>query len=134
MTVETDLSDAATASVRVPGDILQLVRQSYDTRQKALDWLLALSVAGALVWAFQDELKAWIWPANLPPDAGRDATPQPNQDVAGAYPFYGRGPDRLSYNLPPSRSLQYGRVQSAVGLPSNPSAPPFLYGGPTSCP
>lgn len=123
-TIEGDLSNTAAETIRVPRNIMGLLRQSYDTREKILDWMLALFVTGALVWAYRDELWNCIAP-DPDTNAGRDDPPQPSQNVNEALP-----PDDITnakvytYNLPSSRNIRYSIGPSNVPPPGNPSNPP----------
>lgn len=115
---------AGEAVVRVPANMMRMIRASYDSREKVLDWCLAITVVAALVWAFQDELMDVLWPG-ADANAGRADAPYPNQDVTTAFPFNNRvPPDPYTYNLPVSRSYKYGTAPSASATPGNPSLPP----------
>ena len=59
-TVEQEVSGAANQVVRVPRNMLAMIRQSYDTREKVLDWCLAFAVALCLMYVFRDQLSAMI--------------------------------------------------------------------------
>jgi hypothetical protein len=112
-------------TVRVPANMWRLIRQSYDSREKVLDWCLAIGVVIALVWAFRDQLLNVLWPVP-DPNAGRSDAPLPNQDVATALPAGNPArSDIYTYNMPVSRQIKYGSVPSGVGPPSNPSLPPL---------
>lgn len=121
--LDTALTDTADATVRVPANIMSLLRQSYDSREKVLDWILAITVAGLMVLVFRENLSEILFP-DAGPNAGRADEPVPNQALASAFPYAGRSTDRLyTYNLPPSRDIRYARGPSATRPPGNPSLP-----------
>ncbi len=115
--------------VRVPANIMGLLRQSYDTREKVLDWCLAIGAAATMAYVFRDEIGT-LFSGALPdlsdgPDAGRTDDMQPNQNVSGALPPFNRLRASLySYNLPPSRAIRYGVGPSGTMPPSNPADTP----------
>lgn len=127
MTVETDLADTATETVRIPAGVMGLLRQSYDTREKVLDWCLAIGVTAALTFMFRDTIMTWFVP-DPDPNAGRADAPQPSQDVRGAFPFKGFGTDIYTYNMPVSRRIKWGIGPSGTAPPTDPSAPPAFMG------
>lgn len=119
------LDDLEGEAIRIPSNIMGLLRQSYDSREKALDWVLAFAVAGTLVYVFRDDLRGLIYGPPGDPDAGRADSQQPSQDVGGAFPQAGRRPDLYTYNMPSSRVLRQGRTVSATPPPTDPSSVPF---------
>jgi hypothetical protein len=124
-----DVGDAADAAgkqtVRVPANLLRMVRQSYDSREKVLDWMLAIGVVATLSYVFRDEIRGCIWPG-VPddPNAGRADEPTPNQDVADAFPGGGMRPGLYTYNMPPARNFRYSAAPSGTRPPHNPSMSP----------
>lgn len=125
MTVETELSQAGRQTVRIPQNIMSLLRQSYDSREKVLDWCLAFGVAGALVYVFRDELAALARPPSVDPNAGRADEPIPNVDLATAFPANQRAqPSLYTYNMPVSRAIRYSVGPSGTMPPIDPSQPP----------
>ena len=122
-----DVAQAATAAerqtVRLPANLMALVRQSYDSREKVLDWMLALGVVGSLAWVFRDQLKGWCT-LDPGPNAGRADEPQPNQDVAGAFRPACARPDLYTYNMPPARNVRFSIGPTMSPPPSNPASPP----------
>lgn len=118
------LETGADKVVRVPANIMGLLRQSYDSREKVLDWILALTVVIVLVWIFRDQLLGMVASDATDPNAGRADEPTPNLDVRGAFPFRGTGPDLYSYNMPVSREIRYSVGPSATRVPGNPAVPP----------
>jgi len=118
--------------VRVPANMMRLLRESYDTRQKQLDWWLALAVAGALCWAFRDQLMGIVGLSDATANAGAYPHMKPNQDIGQAFPTpsgatgAGRGTvwNGYTYNLPPSRQLKEARGPSATRQPWSPSLAP----------
>jgi hypothetical protein len=128
--IETTIEDTAAGAeetIRIPRNIMALLRESYDTREKALDWILALVVCSALVWAFRDELTTMFW-GDTGPNAGTDPEPQPNQNLGSAFPNAGpsggRWPALYAYNMPVSRNIRNSAGPSATSPPGNPSLPP----------
>lgn len=116
-TIEGAASEAAGRTIRVPANIMGLLRQSYDTREKVLDWMLAIGVTAALAYAYGDEIRGWL--AAPEPDA-----PAPNADVGGAFDASIRKPEIYTYNMPVSRRARYGPGPSAVSPPADPGQPP----------
>ena len=116
-------------TIRVPRNIMGLLRQSYDSREKVLDWLLAFSVALALAYLFQDQIRSLFLPD---PDvnANLDDPPQPSQAVDEAIPPCNATVAKIyTYNLPPSRIFRNDRGPSMTPPPANPSAPPSYPAG-----
>jgi hypothetical protein len=123
---------AGEETIRIPRNVYGLLRQSYDTREKVLDWLLAFAVVGALIYAFRDQLLAACIPKVLPdehdtPEAGRYEDMQINQNVAGALPQGQQAKANVyTYNLPPSRNIRHGVGPSGTRPPNDPGAPPVF--------
>ena len=122
MALEQEAGEAAEATVRVPSNIMGLLRQSYSNREKMLDWMLAIGCALALCWAYRDTLLGLAAPPT-DPNTGRP-TMVPNQNTPGAFPNTARQPRFYSYNLPPSRKIAYAIGPSGTMPPANPSQPP----------
>jgi hypothetical protein len=114
---------AARETVRLPANLMSLVRQSYDSREKILDWCLAIGVVASLAWVFRDQIIS-VCSAEPGPNAGRRDAPQPNQDVANAFRPAKARADIYTYNMPPSRKIRYGIGPSSTRPPGNPSLPP----------
>lgn len=131
MEIERDLGETAEATIRIPANTMKLLRQSYDTREKVLDWWLAVFVAGALVYAFRNELRGFVTP-DTDPNAGKDPSMVPNQGVGDALPNRGINPMVYTYNLPPSRLIKERRGPSGTRKPFDPSGMPEFpdLGGP----
>lgn len=124
--ITDDLGDAADKTVRVPANLMHFIRASYDSREKILDWMMALGVTAALAYAFRDELRTLIGvTGNIDPNAGRDPNPVPNQDIPSAFPHAGpvggRWPALYNYNMPTSRRIRYDAPPSGTRPPDNPS-------------
>lgn len=113
------------ATVRVPSNLYSYIRASYDSREKVLDWCLAIAVVATLAYVFRDELRQMVYP-DASPNAGRSDQPTPNQDVVEAFPYGGRvASDRIyTYNMPSSRAISYRKGPSATRPPADPSQPP----------
>lgn len=123
-TIEGTLDATEGETIRVPRNIMGLLRQSYDTREKILDWMLAFFVAFALAWMFRDQIMAYFAP-DPDPNAGRDDPPVPSQNVDDAIPPGDRLNAKLyTYNLPPSRSIRWHVGPNANPPPANPSNAP----------
>ena len=128
MAIDADFADAADETIRVPSNIMGLLRHSYDSREKVLDWMLAIGVVVALTFAFRDDLRSMLGVSgDVGPNAGRKAPPVPNQDIGTAFPNAGpsggRWPALYNYNMPVSRDIRYGVGPSATRPPDNPSQP-----------
>lgn len=123
MSIESDTGAAAEHVVRVPAGVMQLLRQSYDSREKVLDWIVTIAVVGTMAYVFRHELRGLVDP-DRSPDAGLDDAPVPNQDVRDAFPRRGVRPDIYTYNLPPSRGIRTGIGPAMSPAPGNPACPP----------
>lgn len=107
---------------RVPQGVMRLLQQSYATRERHLDWLLALVAVGAVVYAFWPQIcdgvkqgKAGVGTNN--PDS------KPNDDIKGA--LSDNPSVRLyTYNLPAARNFAPRRGPTVVPTPQNPSFSP----------
>jgi hypothetical protein len=123
---------AGEATVRIPRNVYGLLRESYDSREKVLDWLLAFAVVAALIYAFRDQLLAVCMPKVIPdehdtPEAGRHEDMVPNQNIAGALPVAQKARSNVyTYNLPPSRDLRHGMGPSGTRPPDDPGAAPMF--------
>jgi hypothetical protein len=124
-TASTEAGEAADKLVRVPAGVMDLLRQSYGSRERVLDWMLAIGVTVTMAYVFRDELMGLI----TPPDdanAGRVDSFQPNQNVPGAFPRGQKAPaNPYTYNMPPSRSVRYSVDTSGMMPPGNPAQTPF---------
>lgn len=131
MTVETEAAEAARETaretVRVPANLMSLVRQSYDSREKVLDWLLAIAAAATMAYVFRGQITAFFVPTGITdPNTGNDCEPLPDTGPAAlneAFPT-GTRVDLYTYNLPRSRNIRYSVGPSANGVPGNPSSNP----------
>lgn len=119
---------AEIGETRIPRNVYALLREGYDRREKALDLLIAAFLAGVLIYL----TRAW-WRNLVPglpdqgdaPTAGQHEPMQPNQNVGGAFPNGQKAMPRIyTYNMPPSRNLQYEIGPSATRPPDDPSEPP----------
>lgn len=111
MTVETE-------TVKLPANLMGILRESYDSRQKVLDWMLAGSVVVVCLWAF--------WP-QLTSLAATGGPVTPNQDVKGALPsvWKQQTPANVyTYNMPSSRKIRSGVGPSGTRAPFDPSSQP----------
>lgn len=110
-------SAAATKTIELPSNLMGILRESYDSRQKVLDWMLSLAVVAICVWAFWGPLSA----------LRTDKRITPSQDVDDALPNVFKQPvpsNIYTYNLPSSRKIKQGIGPSATRRPLNPSHPP----------
>jgi len=122
--IEIDLDETAADTIRVPRNIMGLLRRSYDTREKVLDWMLAIFVATALAWMFRDQFVSLFWVTDPTPNAGRDDPPIPSQNVNEALDPGNEIPARVyTYNLPKSRTTKYFPGPSSNTIPTDPSQP-----------
>jgi hypothetical protein len=108
------MADVETEVLKVPAGVMRMLEQSYGTRERQLDWLLAIIAVGATTFAFWPQLKGCIWP--LPKDM------KPNDEVT-QIPKH-PGARVMTYNLPPSRALAVRRGPTVVPIPNNPSFSP----------
>lgn len=125
--LNTSLDAAEGETIRVPRNLMGYIRRSYDTREKVLDWMLAIFVAITLAWMFQDEIKSWLVPDGGI-NAGRDDGPQVNQDTEGAIPTGGAEQtqaEMYTYNQPATRQIRYAAPPTGAFVPRNPSLPPM---------
>jgi hypothetical protein len=119
--VQTATNEAYEQVVNIPSGVMDLVRKSYDTRDKVFDWLLAIGVTGTLVYVFWDQI------CGLLPSAIGKYDIMPNQDVTGAL---GKTPCQpvsniYTYNMPPARKNIADRIGPAsVRVPYNPGTGP----------
>jgi len=127
MDVEADLGNTAEQTIRIPANAMRLLRQSYDSREKVLDWWLAIFVTAALVYAFRDQLRGFVKP-QADANAGRVDSMVPNQGVGDAFPNYGINPLIYTYNMPPSRFIKERRGPSGTRVPYSPSGGPAFPG------
>jgi hypothetical protein len=118
------LETAADDTIEIPRNVMGLLRQSYDTRQKMLDWMLAIGVALLMGWAFRAELMGLLAPSYDVNDGTQDNY-QPNMNLGEALRTDGVPSQIYTYNLPPSRNVRTDPTPQGVGLPSNPSQPPM---------
>jgi hypothetical protein len=122
-----DVGDAAAAAgeqtIKIPSNVMGWLRQSYDSREKILDWSLAFIVAGLMVYTFRGPLLGMVWSID-DPNAGKADNPQPNMDVGDAFPNTGATSRIYTYNMPPSRDIRSDAGPSGTGVPRNPSRPP----------
>lgn len=102
-------------TVAIPANIMGLLRQSYDSREKMLDWLLAIATVGVVVAVFWPQLRAI---------SGRKDM-LPNDNVSGALPNKGGYTDYLTYNLPPTRQLRARIGPSVTRIPFPPGSGPW---------
>jgi len=123
MTVESDLAGTAEATVKIPANTMKLLRQSYDTREKILDWWLALFVVAALAYTFRSQLRGMVLP-DANPNLGKTPNMVPNQGVGNAFPNFGINPQVYTYNMPPSRTIRDDRGPAVSRTPRDPSGQP----------
>lgn len=120
---KTALGDSYEEVVKIPSGVMNLIRQSYDSRERVLDWMLALSVAGALIYVFRAQISGMITPPKDPNAGKTDMVP--NQDVKNAVCDSNMRPPKANiytYNMPRSRSEIASRIgPSSVRIPFNPA-------------
>lgn len=114
---------AGRETVRIPSNVMGLLRRSYDTREKMLDWLLAFVVAGVMIYAFRGPLLGFVW-ATSDPEEGKPDPPVPNSAVGQAFPNTGIPSRIYTYNMPSSRNYRNFPGPSGTRPPENPSCPP----------
>jgi hypothetical protein len=122
------LEDTATGAyeevVRIPSGVMNLVRQSYDSRDKVLDWMLAIGVAAAMAYAFRHQLLGFMFTTNGPNAGKTDLVP--NQAASQAIGKTGQPVETIyTYNMPKARTTIADRVgPSSVRKPFNPGYGP----------
>jgi hypothetical protein len=120
-TISSATNEAYEQVINIPSGVMDLVRKSYDTRDKVLDWMLAVGVVATLVYVFWNQI------CSLLPSALDKYDIMPNQDVTGAL---GKTPCQpvsniYTYNMPPARKNISDRVgPSSVRVPTNPGNGP----------
>jgi hypothetical protein len=154
MSVESDLSAAAESGVRLPANIMGMLREAYAERENALDWLLAsvvVVVMGVVYWKvvrnpigpMSDDvenrkvsaLRAANVGQNVPikPDPNATAAKaMPDSGISGSLAAFNTVPSAnwypsapvLTYNLPPSRAIPAGRGPTLTRKPDSPSTQP----------
>jgi hypothetical protein len=103
-------------TVKLPSNLMSILRESYDSRQKVLDWMLSFAVIAVCIWAFWEPLVGMFPTRKV----------VPSQDVSGALPDVWRQPvpsKLYTYNLPSSRTMHVGIGPSSTRPPHNPSKP-----------
>lgn len=109
--------------IRLPSGVVRLVRQSIDSRERVLDWMLALAVAGTMLYVFWDQVCGLVNPSKSV-NAGLGDT-QPNYD---GKTMGGDGIQSVStfitYNMPSSRKFAQRVGPSNIRIPDNPQNGP----------
>ena len=123
MAIEDDAGRASEEILRIPAGVMNLLRQSYSTREKVLDWLLAGAVAAVALYAAWPMLKR----------RRLDQTDMvPNQDVKGALGAAGSVDtvykQTYTYNLPPGRRIAHRVGPSPYSAPRPPIIGPISAG------
>jgi hypothetical protein len=110
---------------KVPTGVMDLVRKSYDTRQRVLDWTLAIMIVTLIAFTFRAQLAAF-YSSCTNANAGKTDL-APNMNVKEAVGKTGQKVENLyTYNMPPARKLIASRVgPSSVRVPLNPSTGPL---------
>lgn len=123
--IEADVAGIeAGATIRLPANMLGMLREAYGSREKTLDWIIAGIVTVTMIWVFWGTWKAGAVGGDV--NAGRVDNFVPNMDVDGAFPKDNGvvvPTNLLTYNMPVSRRQAYQRGPSMVNLPRNPSYP-----------
>lgn len=118
-----EVSGAADETIRIPRNVMGLLRQSYDSREKQLDWIISIVVTLALAWAFRKELKGALG-VNPSVNAGLAPSQQPNMDIGDAFPNDGILARVYTYNMPMSRTIVRRVGPSGTRPPDDPSTAP----------
>jgi hypothetical protein len=123
MSIETTASETADQTIRLPKNVLRLIRQSYSSRERVLDWTLAIFVAAAMCYVFKAQLMG-MFAGDPSINAGATPSQVPNQNVGDAFPTTQYAtPNIYTYNMPVSRNLErrFGPILTRV--PHDPSLP-----------
>jgi hypothetical protein len=116
---------AADEVIKVPAGLMGLLRQSYDTREKVLDWMLSFAVVWVMVILFRQQLTEAWGQRDLGPNVGREDSLVPNQNLASMIGAADDIPPGIyTYNMPSSRMLKHSRGPSGTRVPTDPSATP----------
>jgi hypothetical protein len=126
--IVTEATDAAgetaDAIVKIPSGAMRIIRQSYDSRERVLDWMLAIFVAAALVYVFKAQLMG-MFVGDPGPNAGLPPVFAPNQNVGSAFPNDQYAPAYVyTYNMPSSRSQQTRFANLNTRKPHDPGQQP----------
>lgn len=119
MAIET----IATATA-IPANLMAILRQSHDARERMLDWVLAIGVSAVLVYAFRDSIAGWFAGHSDDPNTGRAEPPKPDPD-ADAWKTGNPAVDYVSYNMPRSRAYRWGVAPIPTLPPRNRQRPPI---------
>jgi hypothetical protein len=119
-----DLADNATEQViRLPSGVVRLVRQSIDSRERVLDWMLAFAVAGTMLYVFWDQVCGLVAPSKSANAGLTDSQPNYDGKTMG-----GDGVKSVStfinYNMPSSRRFANRVGPSNIRIPDNPQNGP----------
>ena len=120
MSVEENVGRASEEVLRIPAGVMNLLRQSYSTRETVLDWMLAAAVVAVCAYA--------VWPMLKRPRLDKTDM-KPNQDVkeavGGVDSIYKR---TYTYNLPPGRRVAHRVGPSPFSAPRPPIVGPISAG------
>ena len=105
--------------VKIPSGVMGLVRKSYDTREKILDWMLAIAVVSVLVYLFHDKIKFPLRPSTYNVNLGKQDM-VPTQDAEEALKTEHATKNVYTYNMPASRAIKEHIGPSGVRIPFNP--------------
>lgn len=120
--IAADLNETTEQVVRLPSGVLRLVRESYDSRERVLDWMLAFFVSGALIYVFWDQLSSLASPSKSANAGLPDVIP--NNDIKNAV---GNGQpvgNYFTYNMPTSRQYASRIGNANTRIPFNPADGP----------
>ena len=125
-----DAGRLAKDTIRIPAGVMGMLQQSYSTRERQLDWLLAIVAVGATMYAFWDQIAGACGYAGKVGAGTEIPDHRPNEDVTSALP---RDPSAklYNYNMPASRNMAWRRGPSMNPIPNNPSFTPAYPVDPT---
>ena len=116
MSIGSTAESVAEEGIAIPRNVMGLLRASYDTREKHLDWLLAIATVGVVTLVF--------WPQIKEACTGAKRDMVANQNVGSA--LKGDVIDLYTYNLPPTRQLRNRVGPSGTRVPFNPGYGPWF--------
>jgi len=115
---------AAEEMTRIPANLMAVLRHSYDTREKVLDWLLSLAVVACMAFTFRAQLRGVFNRINP-----GSAPLRPNEAMPdnGSPNCTGRVVSFLYTNNQGPRTARTGRVPTGTRPPISPNrAPGYL--------
>jgi hypothetical protein len=117
------IADTYKDVVHIPSGVMDLVRQSYDSRERVLDWMLAIAVVGVLLYLMGPKFNLSF--TKLVGVNADKIDLMPNQDVAAAVGTNQPVETIYTYNMPIARrNIAYNVGPTSVRKPFNPKFGP----------